>query len=135
MIKYREGYKYQLAENAGVKLPFPAPPIDTEHEFITITPSGQLIAEQGYAWDGASGPTIDTKSSMRASLFHDVLCQLMREGLLDREIFSPLADALFRDICIEDGMFVWRANSWHYFLRKFGKAATMPRPDEVLTAP
>ena len=134
-MKYREGYKYQLAETIGIQLPFPAPAIDTEHEFITITPSGQLIAEQGYAWDGASGPTVDTKSSMRASLFHDALCQLMRDGLLDREIFSPLADAFFRDICIADGMWKWRANVWYSMLRKFGKAATMPRPDEVLTAP
>lgn len=135
MIKYREGYKYQLAQTVGIQLPFPAPPIDTEHDFITITPSGQLITEQGYAWDGASGLTFDTKSSMRASLFHDALYQLMRDGLLDREVYREPADALLRDIGIEDKMWGWRARAWYKALRIGGKAASMPRPDEVLTAP
>ena len=38
-----------------------------------------MIVEKDYAWDGPSGPTIDTSNSMRASLVHDVLYQAMRE--------------------------------------------------------
>jgi hypothetical protein len=134
-IKYKAGYKYQLWETASVKLPFEAPLIDVEHEFITIAPSGMLIAEQGYAWDGPSGPTIDSPSSMRGSLFHDCGYQLMRDGLLDRAAFRPLFDVLLRDICIEDGMWKIRAYAWYAMVRKFAESASHARPNEVIIAP
>ncbi len=36
--------------------------------FITLSSSGLLTITKGYAWDGSSGPTTDTKNFMRGSL-------------------------------------------------------------------
>ena len=41
-----------------------------------------LYVYPGYRWDGASGPTIDSEDSMQASLFHDVVYQMLRERKL-----------------------------------------------------
>ena len=40
----------------------------------------RILVEDGYAWDGASGPTVDTRGSFEAALVHDVLYQCMRLG-------------------------------------------------------
>jgi len=42
-----------------------------------------MTIREGYASDGASGPTIDRKENLYAGFGHDGLYQLMREGLLD----------------------------------------------------
>lgn len=50
--------------------------------FAELTPDGHLRVYAGYAWDGPSGPTLDTETWMRPSLVHDVLYQLLRLGRL-----------------------------------------------------
>jgi hypothetical protein len=52
-------YKYQTAIrlNHDVKI----------QGFITLSINGLLTIAKGYAWDGPSGPTIDTKNFMRGS--------------------------------------------------------------------
>jgi len=111
-IKYRAGYKYQLAESYSVATPIkPLTPI--KHEFFTLTKTGKLWIKRGYAWDGASGPTFDTKSSMRPSLVHDVFCQMMQTGLLDYDLWQDKVNELFKQQCIEDGMWSWRAWLWY----------------------
>ena len=45
-----------------------------EDDFFTLQEDGTLIVNKGFAWDGASGPTFDSRSSMRPSLVHDVFC-------------------------------------------------------------
>ena len=84
----------------------------------------------GYAWDGPSGPTIDTKNFMRGSLVHDGLYQLMREGLLAHEEYRKSADDLLRDICVEDGMSKFRAWYVHRAVRISGGKSTKPRTKE-----
>lgn len=134
MIKYRAGYKYQLFEDYEIDTPILAiQPISTP--FITLSALGKLLIRSGYAWDGASGPTFDTRNSKRASLVHDALYQLMREEMLSLHN-RPIADRLFYDICIEDGMFRWRAWLWYQAVKYFALAAAAPenvRP--VRTAP
>lgn len=66
-IRYRSGYKYQLAEGCTVRTGI-FPPEEIVTEFISLNTLGVLSIRRGYAWDGASGPTIDTKSSMWGSL-------------------------------------------------------------------
>jgi len=128
MVKYRKlkKYKYQLLEPYSIQVSiFYKENIETD--FILLNPNGLLIIKKGYCWDGASGITIDTKSSMRGALVHDVLYQLMREGKIG-EWHRKYADMLLRDICIEDGMYRWRAKMWYFCVRNF--AAKYAKPKE-----
>jgi len=102
MIKYRAGYKYQLAE--GYKLQTELyPPVDIDNEFIHLDINGLLYIESGYAWDGPSGPTVDTKNFMEGSLVHDALYQLIRKQDLPQSA-REYADKLLVKICKDKGM-------------------------------
>lgn len=110
-IKYSEGYKYQLEELYACSTTIVGELI--EDDLFTLYPTGLLVIRKGFAWDGASGPTFDTKNSMRASLVHDVFCVCMRDGRLSYERWQDTVNELFRLQCIESGMWRWRANLWH----------------------
>ena len=134
-IHYRSGYKYQLVGSYRLQIQIkPNQPIDTE--YLSLTTDGMLTIKDGYAWDGPSGPTIDTKSSMRGALVHDAGYQLMRLKLISR-MWRPYFDGLLRDICIEDGMWRWRANMWYDMVRQFAESAADPHNDAypVIEAP
>ena len=135
MIKYKKGFKYQLVKDYKIRLST-TPPLQTiDTPFISLTKLGTLTIKNGYAWDGPSGPTIDTKSSMRASLVHDVLYQLLRQGKLP-QCWRETADNVFYDICIEDGMWAWRAKLWYRELRKFAAGSANPKnKKQSYTAP
>ena len=79
----------------------------------------QLILSPGYAWDGPSGPTIDTETTMRASCVHDALYWLISAGVLPRAV-RPQADKEFLRILREDGMSFLRRRAWYYAVRKYG---------------
>lgn len=132
-IKYVSGYKYQLHETYSIKLPFSVPDISMDHEFLKVE-GGVLTVSQGYAWDGPSGPTIDTPSFMRGSLVHDALYQLMRDGLIDQSC-RERADKLLRDLCIEDGMSWVRAAYVYESVREFGSSCAKISSQKVITAP
>lgn len=88
---------------------------------------GQLTIHAGYEWDGASGPTIDTPSTMRASLVHDALYELIRKGLLDIK-YKEHADRLFYSVMLQDSAPLTRfkrLRAWYYFkaVKVFGKHA------------
>ena len=132
-IFYRTGYKYQLAKSYEHQLSFRLPPGGFRSRLFQARDDGVMLIARDYAWDGASGPTRDTKNSMRASLVHDVLYQAIREKVLP-ESFRPMADAEFWFITQQDGMRWWRAMGWFFAVRRFGEeAATKVR--KVLTAP
>ncbi len=132
-IYYKKGYKYQLYETYTVFINIVLPdPIITDYVQLK---DGYLIISKGYAWDGASGPTIDTKSSMRGALVHDALYQLMRLGLLPIS-YRPKADDLLHDICVEDGMWHFRAEGWEEAVSLFAAgAARYGTEQEILAAP
>jgi hypothetical protein len=132
-IYYKAGYKYQLAKPYSLKLPHsPDAPVCTSYVAL-----GEVLAiREGYAWDGASGPTIDTKDSMRGSLVHDALYQLIRLGHLPEDPWRLWADELLRDLCLEDGMNPPRANLWFNMVRAFAGAAAHPSAERpTLEAP
>ncbi len=135
MIKYHDGYKYQLIDDYTISLA----ELQPEHSKIWSKPKiltdyinlykGDLTIYHGYAWDGPSGPTIDTKNFMRGSLVHDALYQLIREDFLKESVYRKLSDEVLRKICIEDGM--WRLRAcWVYYGVRFGGklAATEDKP-------
>lgn len=118
-------YKYQVRENFSISTNIrPRAPVDTD--FISLTVDGRLTIKASYAWDGPSGIALDTKTSMRGSLAHDALYQLMREGLVDIE-YREEVDNLLKALCIQDGMFPLRAWYMHKGVRLFGGRYAQPK--------
>ena len=134
-IKYKDRYKYVLWEDYRVMIPI-YPPATLITDFITLTTEGELTISKWYAWDGPSGPTIDTKNFMRGSIVHDALYQLMREMLLNSEEHRDVADKILMTICLEDGM-SWIRAWWVYWgVRLGGGPYADPAFDHpVITAP
>lgn len=132
-IRYKAGYKYQLAEDYAAETGI-IPPAPVLTHFIALSAEGRLAVKADYAWDGPSGPTIDTANFMRGSLEHDALYQLMREGHLSPD-YRAKADMRLWTVCLEDGMNAIRA--WWVFrgVRIGGGDAIEPRPDEIKEAP
>lgn len=123
-IQYKElsgrKYKYHLQRSYAVDVGiYPT----TAYEipgFLVLTPDGKLLIQQGYQWDGPSGPSVDTDDFMRGSLIHDALYQLIREtGLVYG--WKNQADEELWEACIEDGMPRWRAYYVWLAVKWFGK--------------
>lgn len=117
------GYKYQLSEkhicHTNIKK------FDINTKFICLDPSGILTIKEYYAWDGPSGPTIDTHNFMRGSLVHDALYQLIRMKELPHNLRKQ-ADILLRTICKEDGMSSIRSRYVYWAVRMFGGKSAKP---------
>lgn len=133
VITYKQGYKYQLVTGYSIQVGILDHEIRTEHEFLRLCPEGRLTILAGYAWDGPSGPAIDTKNFMRGSLVHDALYQLISGGHISAD-FRKHADQLLRQICREDGMSAVRA-WWVYQGVRFGGGAAVRQDNPVITAP
>lgn len=134
-MKYKAGYKYQLAETVVFKVVISSGQHQISTPFIRLGIYGDMQILKGYAWDGPSGPAIDTKNFMRGSLVHDALYQLMRQGHLGDE-WRDKVDRLLQKMCIEDGM--WRIRAWWVYksLKWFGGSAADPENKKpVLIAP
>jgi hypothetical protein len=125
-ILFRSGYKYQLASDYTLKIDI-KPDIDIVTKFIKLDTQGTLTVFNGYAWDGPSGPVIDTRENMRASLVHDALYQLMRLRLLSAKRDKDRADKLFRKLCIRDGVSHPTAEIYYLGLKLGGEPATDPK--------
>ena len=116
-IGIKDGYKYQVSEEEGyvVKLHI-NPYVRFENDYFEVTADGWLWIKKGYAYDGASGPTIDTKNSYRGAAVHDALYQLMRMGIIPRS-FRKSADIILYKMLREDGMWYIRAKAWYTGVR------------------
>jgi len=129
-IRFRDGYAYQLEDAYVVQTPIVQAPCEVLG-WVRLHHNGLLEFARGYAWDGASGPAVDTSSFMRGALCHDGLTQLVREGRLS-ESWLPDIHAFLGAVCREDGMSTLR--SWYVVLAVgwFGDAiARRPKPVQV----
>ena len=121
-MEYIKGFKYQLNEEyvsyTGII------GYEAETTWIRLEEDGRLILRLGYAWNG-SNFVWDTKSSQQASGEHDAFYKLMRFLLLPKSI-RELADKRYKDKCIEDGMWIWRANLRYKALIKAGSSGILP---------
>ena len=137
-IYYKEGYKAQLSREYSIQTRiYPQETITSN--FIILYPTGILVIKKGYAWDFASGPTIDTENCKRGSLVHDALYQLLREGDLveamhsedersledEHERIRKIADDHLSEICKEDGMSGIRAELWEWAVNKFAHGSSV----------
>lgn len=123
-MRYRKGYKYQLAETLSVNVGILEYSIDTE--FITLDTLGNLTIRSGYASDGPSGLTWDTDNFMEGAFVHDALYQLLRLELLPQSLRLE-CDEILISICKDNGM--WGIRRWYVrrALKKFGASAADPK--------
>lgn len=135
-MKYVKGnFKYILWESLHVQLKWIRPKEPISWRWISLSSDGLLIMKEGYPSDGPSGPTIDTKDTLRGAFVHDALCQLMRQGLLDVEWEKVAADEA-DEIWDASGMAEWRTEIWEAMLDTFGSFAVDPKNKwEILEAP
>jgi len=119
-------YKYQLMDDYVIQIDI-KPERDIDFIFFSLSSAGLLTIRKSYAWDGPSGPSIDTKNFMRGSLVHDALYQLMRLGALDYQVHRQRADELLREICRADGMSSFRAWYVYQAVHRFAESGARPR--------
>ncbi len=137
-MKYRSlsGYKYQVTETFSERVPLFAD-VEVIHTHFTLI-GGTITIFAGYCWDGASGPTIDTKNSMTPSAVHDALYQMIRSGLLPPDRQGD-ADYEIDRLSRERGMSKLRRLVWFNGLSLFGFNAAKLRKEEpqdiILIAP
>lgn len=118
-IKYESLAKWKYRLTDDLELQCSVRGIACRTEYISLWDDGRLILRKHYAWDGASGPTIDTESSMRGSAGHDALYQLIRLRAIPVRL-RDLADKDLHRWLIEDGMLAVRADYWYEGVRLFG---------------
>jgi hypothetical protein len=125
-ISYKDitKYKFILTRPYSVQIPiYSVNPIEisgTSKWYARLDRFGILTINEGYAWDGASGGvTIQDDSNRRASLVHDVLYQLKREGKLP-DVSRQLIDKVFYEMLLEDGMNPLRARYYYLAVRTLG---------------
>lgn len=63
---------------------------------------GTISVSRGYAWDGITGG-FNTEKTMQASLVHDVLYQVIRNGF---PVGRKKSDTIFRDILKKNRFFL-----------------------------
>lgn len=119
---YEDGKKYQLTRRLVVKTDVIGYYIVTDYAHLHV--DGWLEVFKGWAWDGASGITVDTKSTIRGSGAHDVLYKFIRNGLLP-ESEKENCDLSLENIMIRDKAWAWRAHAWFLGLFLGGKSATL----------
>jgi hypothetical protein len=136
-IKYRfmgGRWKYELLTDYWFNTPVAGH--DISNPFLCLTPAGVLLLAKGYAWNGPSGPAIDTKNFMRGSLCHDGLYECGNLGLPEKP-WRDMADLLLVEITSADGMSAIRCRWVLWGVRTFARRAWVKRvkPIEVLEAP
>ena len=123
--KYK--YKFKVEENFSIELPFKIP--DFVHPYASLK-DVILSVKRGYAWDGASGPIINTRDTLVASLVHDVLYQAMRLNLIKSSKENrQIADKNFFEILKMNGVNSIRRKVWYFAVRLFGKKSTIKIQD------
>lgn len=99
---WRNKYRFELLKNVSVVSNSLLAGIEFKHEYFCVR-HGRAEAYLGYRWDGCTGVP-DPESTIRASLFHDVMYQAFELGLIKRNFSNRRkADKLFLQIMKADG--------------------------------
>ncbi len=122
-VFYEDNKKFQTTRDCVLKTEVKGYIVSTSKYVLDQT--GKMLVYSGYAWDGASGG-IDTKRTIRASLAHDVLYEMMRKRLIPRsEQFA--ADHTLLNIMRSDKAYAARAWAWFNMVSWFGRRSTDPK--------
>ena len=117
-IKYRKvKYKYRMVERVeGYGPILPDEDIILPDEGIELYTDGRLALTVMFYWDGASGPTWDSKSVMLPSAEHDAYCRLHKLGYLT-ERQRAMADKQLKKSMKERGNWFIRVRVWYRGVR------------------
>lgn len=122
-------WKYVLIEKMRFQLPVSYIELDIfsdKGELLAhLDCSGLLTIYPGYAWDGATC-ALDFKSALRATLIHDIMCQLVNHDHWTYDRFE--ADLLFFETAKKD-RFVF-ARVYFYGVAVFGILHTICFPNK-----
>lgn len=126
-LQYKElrDWKYQTACNYAIRIPI-KPKRDIHTALVDLDQFGNLTIRSGYAWDGASGPTFDTRKTIIPSLIHDAIYQLIRMGVLP-ESDRRKADLILKEAMLACGIAKWRYTLWYWGVWFAGGAARKGR--------
>jgi hypothetical protein len=110
-MKVRKGYKYQLAETHTIQTPIVTGK-DINTDWYSLSATGVLTLNKGYAWDGATGVP-DWDEVMSPSAEHDAFCQMMRNEELSYTFWQNQVNQFFKERLIQNGIWSFRAWYWH----------------------
>ena len=122
-----KGYKYRTGLSYSFHPRFPlairAKAKKYKGDYLSYDPDTDMCTiNDGYGFDGPSGPMVDTLDTMFGALKHDALYQLMRLGVLPQSA-RKRADDIMYETFLECGMSSIRAGYAHFAVRKFAKYA------------
>jgi hypothetical protein len=131
MIQYLNGYKFKLYKDYTIQTTIIG--INVSSTEFNLRSSGELTIYKNFAWNGATN-WIDTNETIRATLVHDVLYQLIRDNYIPREQ-RILCDKLFYRILIEDKCNKIIAKLMYFAVKKFGYKFVRENRYKVYYAP
>ena len=109
-MKYRKiGSAYQVQEGFFAETLVKDCPVIREQYYLRA--DGKLYIDRYYAWDGPSGG-INTKTFIKSSCVHDVLCELINDASIPVEN-QPMADKTMLLLNKKAGMWMPR-RLWTY---------------------
>lgn len=126
-IAYTNADKFVLGRDETFKLWF-APKQRIETSYAIFETDGKLTGKRGFLWS-ANFPAINTNDTKPASLCHDLIYQLIKDGYLPRDPYKNLADEAMRQILLECGVVDFRAYAWYKAVQAGGdNALDTPKP-------
>jgi hypothetical protein len=135
------GYKYTLAKDYSVPL-YGFHGVSFAATHFSVEEDGVLTVKAGYAWDGASGPTWDTRDTLTPTLVHDALYQAIRTGMLPEDRRFDVDLEFYRLMRERTSSALGHFRAFYFFagVRLFGWLAIRPHKygeaqDNILTAP
>ncbi len=128
IIYYKKRIRYKYTLHAPYQYETGIKDVYFVNDYLNLDLNGRLTIAKKFAWDGPSGPVIDTRNFMRASLVHDALYQILRESpdMKDRDGFRKKADKILRSICRDEDMSGLRSTWVYYAVRLFGRGRARP---------
>ena len=126
LLYRRVSWKYVLEKDVRLSLPgnLFGQTLEYTSSYLKVK-APFLRIQSGYAWDGASGPTVDTAATMYPALVHDALYQLIRLGVLPTSSRKGV-DKLFRRLLKAGGMTFFRRWYFYQAVRWFGASSAKP---------
>lgn len=131
-MTYKDGYKVVTEDGFYVQTCIYGADVTTA--FARLMPDGLLFVHPKFPHDGATG--VPQKKWIlpwikRAAAVHDVLAQMLRLCKLDRA-YIPTVQETFRQICLDDGAWLWQANLARWIVTQTQGSYTRPSADRVV---